>query len=99
MKGKLHADTGPLSISEWFVRMMRHLVLMLEPFRPEFLGVLSPSAYIRMILNESLRLWPTAPAFSLYPKEDTVIGGKFPITTKDRISVLIPQLHRDRDAS
>ena len=54
--------------------------------------------YIRMILNESLRLWPTAPAFSLYPKEDTVIGGKFPITTKDRISVLIPQLHRDRDA-
>ncbi|MCY7750185.1 bifunctional P-450/NADPH--P450 reductase [Bacillus inaquosorum] len=54
--------------------------------------------YIRMILNESLRLWPTAPAFSLYPKEDTVIGGKYPITTKDRISVLIPQLHRDRDA-
>lgn len=51
-----------------------------------------------MILNESLRLWPTAPAFSLYPKEDTVIGGKFPITTNDRISVLIPQLHRDRDA-
>ncbi|MCY9080055.1 bifunctional P-450/NADPH--P450 reductase [Bacillus inaquosorum] len=54
--------------------------------------------YIRMILNESLRLWPTAPAFSLYPKEYTVIGGKYPITTKDRISVLIPQLHRDRDA-
>ncbi|MBY4605759.1 bifunctional P-450/NADPH--P450 reductase [Bacillus sp. SPARC3] len=54
--------------------------------------------YIRMILNESLRLWPTAPAFSLYPKEDTVIGGKYPITTKDRISVLIPQLHRDQDA-
>ncbi|MER0468772.1 bifunctional P-450/NADPH--P450 reductase [Bacillus cabrialesii subsp. cabrialesii] len=54
--------------------------------------------YIRMILNESLRLWPTAPAFSLYPKENTVIGGKYPITTKDRISVLIPHLHRDRDA-
>ncbi|MCY7868737.1 bifunctional P-450/NADPH--P450 reductase [Bacillus spizizenii] len=54
--------------------------------------------YIRMILNESLRLWPTAPAFSLYPKEDTVIGGKYMITTQDRISVLIPQLHRDQDA-
>ncbi|MCC9021992.1 bifunctional cytochrome P450/NADPH--P450 reductase [Bacillus nakamurai] len=54
--------------------------------------------YIRMILNEALRLWPTAPAFSLYPKEDTVIGGKYPISTKDRISVLIPQLHRDKDA-
>ncbi|MGG0915015.1 bifunctional cytochrome P450/NADPH--P450 reductase [Bacillus velezensis] len=54
--------------------------------------------YIRMILQESLRLWPTAPAFSLYAKEDTVIGGKYPITPKDRISVLIPRLHRDKDA-
>lgn len=54
--------------------------------------------YIRMILQESLRLWPTAPAFSLYAKEDTVIGGKYPITPKDRISVLIPQLHRDKEA-
>lgn len=31
--------------------------------------------YTRMVLNESLRLWPTAPTFSLYAKEDTVIGG------------------------
>lgn len=55
--------------------------------------------YIRMILNESLRLWPTAPAFSLYAKEDTVIGGKYPIKKEEeRISVLIPQLHRDKDA-
>lgn len=30
--------------------------------------------YIRMILNESIRLWPTAPAFSLYAKDETVIG-------------------------
>ena len=52
-----------------------------------------------MILNKSLRLWPTAPAFSLYAKEDTVIGGKYPIKKgEDRISVLIPQLHRDKDA-
>ena len=55
--------------------------------------------YIRMILNESLRLWPTAPAFSLYSKEDTVIGGKYPVKKReDRIMVLIPQLHRDKDA-
>ncbi len=43
--------------------------------------------YIRMILNESLRLWPTAPAFSLYAKEDTVIGGKYPIK-KEKIVFL-----------
>ncbi len=33
--------------------------------------------YIRLILNESLRLWPTAPGFELYAKEDTVIGDKY----------------------
>lgn len=55
--------------------------------------------YVRMILNESLRLWPTAPAFSLYAKEDTVIGGKYPIKKeKERVAVLIPQLHRDKEA-
>ena len=55
--------------------------------------------YVRMILNESLRLWPTAPAFNLYAKEDTVIGGKYPISKEgERIIVLIPQLHRDKDA-
>ncbi|AQQ54103.1 NADPH--cytochrome reductase [Planococcus lenghuensis] len=55
--------------------------------------------YIRMVLNESLRLWPTAPAFSLYAKEDTVIGGEYPIQKEaDRITVLIPQLHRDKEA-
>ncbi|MGE7635393.1 bifunctional cytochrome P450/NADPH--P450 reductase [Bacillus paramycoides] len=54
--------------------------------------------YIRMILNESLRLWPTAPGFSLYAIEDTVIGGKYPIKEGEKVKVLIPQLHRDKTA-
>jgi cytochrome P450/NADPH-cytochrome P450 reductase len=54
--------------------------------------------YIRMILNESLRLWPTAPAFSLYAKEDTVLGGKYPLKKGESVNVLIPALHRDRTA-
>src|SRR5687768_14298498 len=33
--------------------------------------------YVRQILDETLRLWPTAPAFSRYPYQDTVIGGKY----------------------
>jgi cytochrome P450/NADPH-cytochrome P450 reductase len=52
--------------------------------------------YIQQILKESLRLWPTAPAFALYPYEDTIIGGKYPVTRKDEIAVLIPMLHRDK---
>ncbi|ANY65848.1 NADPH--cytochrome reductase [Paenibacillus sp. BIHB 4019] len=51
--------------------------------------------YIRLILNESLRLWPTAPGFDVYAREDTVIGGKYPIAKGQSFSVLLPQLHRD----
>ncbi|WP_145134791.1 bifunctional cytochrome P450/NADPH--P450 reductase [Paenibacillus sp. Y412MC10] len=51
--------------------------------------------YVRMVLSESLRLWPTAPAFSLYAKEDTMIGGTYPIQQGNSVTVLIPGLHRD----
>lgn len=52
--------------------------------------------YIQQILKEALRLWPTAPAFALYPYEDTVIGGKYLVTRRDEIAVLVPVLHRDK---
>jgi cytochrome P450/NADPH-cytochrome P450 reductase len=51
--------------------------------------------YIRMVLNEALRLWPTAPAFSLYAKEDTLLAGKYPLKKGESVNVLIPKLHRD----
>ena len=54
--------------------------------------------YVRMVLNEALRLWPTAPAFALYAKEDTHLGGKYEVKKGERVSVLIPKLHRDRGA-
>ncbi|MBP6824197.1 MAG: cytochrome P450, partial [Acidobacteria bacterium] len=52
--------------------------------------------YITQVLKEALRLWPTAPAFGLYPYEDTVIGGKYKIKHSDTINVLLPMLHRDK---
>lgn len=54
--------------------------------------------YIRMILNEALRLYPTAPQFTLYAKEDTVLGGKYPIKKRQNVAILLPQLHRDKSA-
>jgi len=51
--------------------------------------------YIRQVLDESLRLWPTAPGFSRYPYEDTVIGGRYAIPAHTPITVLTPALHRD----
>lgn len=51
--------------------------------------------YTGMVLNEALRLWPTAPAFSLYSKEDTLLGGDYFIEKNAELLVLSPQLHRD----
>jgi cytochrome P450/NADPH-cytochrome P450 reductase len=51
--------------------------------------------YVAQILDETLRLWPTAPAFSRHPYEDTVIGGKYAIAEDDTATILIGMLHRD----
>lgn len=56
---------------------------------------LSQLRYVEQVLMESLRLWPTAPGFTLRAYEDTVIGGRYPITTRDVLLVDIPMLHRD----
>ena len=51
--------------------------------------------YVRQVLNESLRLWPTAPAFSLAPREDTTLGGRYALKKGDNLLILLPMLHRD----
>jgi cytochrome P450/NADPH-cytochrome P450 reductase len=51
--------------------------------------------YVSQVLKEALRLWPTAPAFSLYPYKDEVIGGQYPLKAKTFITVLALSLHRD----
>jgi cytochrome P450/NADPH-cytochrome P450 reductase len=63
--------------------------------RPTYAQV-NQLGYITQILKETLRLWPTAPVFGLYPIEDTVIGGKYKVKRSDTIQVLLPMLHRDR---
>ena len=52
--------------------------------------------YVRQILDESLRLWPTAPMFTRTPLQDTVVGGKYVFPEDTPLSILIPMLHRDR---
>lgn len=53
-------------------------------------------SYVRAILLEALRLWPTAPAFGLAPFKDEVIGDKYLIPKGTFTTVLIPSLHRDK---
>ncbi|MDQ0853275.1 cytochrome P450/NADPH-cytochrome P450 reductase [Arthrobacter sp. V4I6] len=54
--------------------------------------------YLDQVLKETLRLWPTAPAFSVAPFEDTTLGGRYEIPAGQPILVLLPQLHRDKAA-
>jgi cytochrome P450 len=51
--------------------------------------------HIRRVLDESLRLWPTAPAFTRSPNADTVIGDRYRMRTQDWATVLLPLIHRD----
>lgn len=47
------------------------------------------------VLKETLRLWPTAPAFAVAPFDDVVIGGRYRLRKNRRISVVLTALHRD----
>ena len=52
--------------------------------------------YIEQILQEALRLWPTAPAFAVAAHQPTLLADRYAVTPDDTLMVLIPTLHRDR---
>ncbi len=49
---------------------------------------------IERVVKETQRLWPTAPAFSVGPWEDQVIGGKWRIRKDRPVNIYTPGLHR-----
>jgi cytochrome P450 / NADPH-cytochrome P450 reductase len=61
--------------------------------RPDYADIAKLDV-IERILKETLRLWPTAPSFSVGPHADEMIGGRY-LMRKDRpINVMTPALHR-----
>ena len=52
--------------------------------------------YVNQIIQEALRLYPTAPAFSIYPYKDEIIGGKYKLKERTFTTVLTLMLHRDK---
>jgi cytochrome P450 / NADPH-cytochrome P450 reductase len=53
--------------------------------------------YVRQVLDEVLRLWPTASGFRRHAREDTVIGdGRYAIPQDLAMMVFSPMLHRDK---
>ncbi|MFD0206110.1 MULTISPECIES: cytochrome P450 [Saccharothrix] len=61
---------------------------------PEFEQV-TKLRYLRRVLDEALRLWPTAPGFAREARADTVLGGRYPMRAGQWALVLLPLVHRD----
>ncbi|MFT3809761.1 MAG: cytochrome P450 [Micropepsaceae bacterium] len=51
--------------------------------------------YADQILREALRLYPTAPAFAVQARHDTVFAGKYEMKRGAILLALLPALHRD----
>lgn len=62
--------------------------------RPEFEKI-AKLRYVRRVLDESLRLQPTVPAYYRAAREDTVLAGIHPMRKGDWALALTSTLHRD----
>jgi cytochrome P450 len=52
--------------------------------------------FLRRVLDEGLRLWPTAPAYARSPRETTTLSTGHVMRPQDWALVLLPAVHRDR---
>ena len=69
-------------------------VLGTDPSVPPTVAQIQQLGYIRQILDETLRLWPTAPAFTRQARQTTTVGGWGPFEPGQSIIALTPMLHR-----
>ncbi|EFQ83738.1 unspecific monooxygenase [Aeromicrobium marinum DSM 15272] len=61
---------------------------------PEFEQV-AKFRYLRRVLDEALRLWPTAPAFGRGPREEVTLSSGHTMRPGDWAIVMLPAMHRD----
>lgn len=93
--------SGLLSFALWFLlqhpevwNRARELVDDVVGDAPLTVHHLPRLGYLEQVLKESLRIWPTAPAFAVEPLEATLLGGRFAVGPGDSLLVLTPELHR-----
>ena len=51
--------------------------------------------HLRRVLDETLRLWPTAPAFGRAPREELTLSTGHRMRPQDWAIVVLPMVHRD----
>ncbi|MCY7394609.1 MAG: cytochrome P450 [Nocardioides sp.] len=99
--------SGALSLALYFLSAHPEVLAAAQAETDELLGT-DPDAqptydqvprfrYLRRVLDETLRLWPTAPAFARSPRQATTLAG-YPMRPQDWVIVLIPAVHRDPEA-
>jgi cytochrome P450/NADPH-cytochrome P450 reductase len=54
--------------------------------------------YLEAVLQETLRLWPTAPVYSLFAVSPTTLSNGLSVTPKDDLIILLPALQRNATA-
>lgn len=94
--------SGLLSFTLYELLRNPHVLARARAHVDEVLGGRTPRfedlrrlGYLDQIFRESLRLWPTAPGFAVQPREDTVIGGRYPVKAGQTLMILLFGLHRD----
>jgi len=96
--------SGALSLALYFLSKHPEVLAAAQAETDELLGP-DPDAvptyeqvarfrYLRRVLDETLRLWPTAPAFARSPRETTTVAG-YTMRPEDWVLVIIPAVHRD----
>ena len=94
--------SGMLSFA--FYQLLRHPHILAQAYaevdrvlpgdkRPDYADIAKLDV-IERIFKETLRLWPTAPAFSVGPFEETMIGGRWTMRKDRPVNVMTPALHR-----
>ena len=58
-------------------------------------GDIAKLRYVRAVVDEALRLWPTAPGYLRVARKDTLLGGRYRIKQGQWVLVLLPLLQRD----
>lgn len=94
--------SGLLSFATWLLLTHPEALAKAQAHVDDVLGGNVPTVddigrltYVEQVLQETLRLWPTAPAFGVHPREATTIGGRYAVTPDDTLLILTPVLHRD----